>query len=173
MTTNKGFSLIEVMVSVIIVSFLIGVIVIKYQNSIGDAKVLKAKSELTAIKLAIAKYFDKYSAYPARDLSGNNLVDVKLKEYYDGSLQSSWLVSCEDSTKSTMSAYVGGVVIGAHHLPGDVMTRLVPEFQKMCAYGAGSISNDAAWGNYVWCRIKPVSELTPASGAGVLAGQCN
>ncbi len=178
---NLGFSLIEITVATMIVSLLMGVVVMRYQSSVGDSKVQKYVKELNAIKTAIASYYDKYSAYPSGTAGITNaspaiqtpalaipanVLDRHLPSIGNditspyATLGLSWAVSCENNVHA--SPGIHGIAVVSHHLQPDIMYKLVPAFQKQCTYGAGSVAADAMYGNYVYCRIKPGAEITNA-----------
>ncbi len=64
---DKGFTMIEMMVVLIIIAVLIGGGIRFYLGYVERAKVTKAKSEITAMQAALDSYYAEKGSYPAED----------------------------------------------------------------------------------------------------------
>jgi len=62
---EKGFTMIEMMVVLIIIAVLIGGGIKFYTGYISKAKITKAKSDITSIQAALDSYYVENNAYPA------------------------------------------------------------------------------------------------------------
>ena len=69
MKFQKGFTLIELMVVIIIVAILAAIAVPSYQNYITKAKVKEAQSSLIALSLAVENAYQRTLTYPSATLS--------------------------------------------------------------------------------------------------------
>lgn len=170
---NKGFSLIEVIVAVILMTIIIGVVTVKYEDSVENAKEQKAESELQSIQYAVSQYYKNTNTYPIADVfTGNNSnIDAKLGSYLDGNLDSSWFTSCSDLANDNVLG-IGGVYIGMHHIGVDLQTNLYSAFQKICPYTVKT-GNSASTGNYVLCIMKPATAITCVNGNTPPCNQCS
>lgn len=64
---NKGFSLIELMVSIAIVAILTALIIVNIASSRAKARDAKRISDIAQIQLALEQYFTKFNIYPTSD----------------------------------------------------------------------------------------------------------
>ncbi|MCP3940075.1 MAG: type II secretion system major pseudopilin GspG [Desulfobacteraceae bacterium] len=64
---EKGFSFIELMVVVVILGILAGMIVPRYMGRTDDAKIVKAKIDISAIETALKMYRLDNGAYPSTE----------------------------------------------------------------------------------------------------------
>ncbi len=65
LNNEKGFTMIEMMVVLIIIAVLIGVGIKFYSGYIGKAKVTKAKAEITTMQAALDSYYAENYQYPS------------------------------------------------------------------------------------------------------------
>src|SRR3989344_8588107 len=65
---KKGFTLLELIISIVIISLLTAIGSIGYTDIIQNARNAKRKSDLRELQLAIEKYYQDQGAYP--DTSG-------------------------------------------------------------------------------------------------------
>ena len=159
---KDGFTLIETIVTVVVISIVMGIVLTSTQKNVSDAKIQQYMAELKTVKYAVVQYHEANKTWPVNSngsVAGTTNIDVKLGKYYDGAqLEYRWGAGC-----NAAAGY--GVYPFVHHLGGDVFVKLVPEFQKVCPYGVTTLSNDINWGNVVRCIIKPNTEIA--------AAQCN
>jgi general secretion pathway protein G len=64
---ERGFTLIEIMVVVIIIGLLAAVIVPSVMKRVDDAKVAKAKEDIQSLETALTMYYMDNSKYPTND----------------------------------------------------------------------------------------------------------
>ncbi len=62
--TKKGFTLIELMVSIAIIGILTAIITTNFTSSKAKSRDAKRVSDLAQIQLALSLYFDKFNSYP-------------------------------------------------------------------------------------------------------------
>lgn len=72
---EKGFTLIELMVVVVIIGILAAIAVPAFSDASDKAKVSKAKADLRTIESALEIYYAEHGEYPDAD-SDNTLPDV-------------------------------------------------------------------------------------------------
>lgn len=81
---NKGFSLIELMVSIAIVAILTALIIVNIASSRAKARDAKRISDIAQIQLALEQYFTKNGQYPNVDQYNNiiftSYISVKPKD---------------------------------------------------------------------------------------------
>ncbi|MBA2655901.1 MAG: GspG family T2SS major pseudopilin variant LspG [Tatlockia sp.] len=75
MTNQKGFSLIEIMVVVVILGILASIVVPKIINRPDEARIVKAKQDVLAIQNAIDLYKLDNGSYPSTDQGLSALVE--------------------------------------------------------------------------------------------------
>ena len=73
---DRGFTMIEMMVVLIIIAVLIGVGIKFYTGYIENSKITKAKSQITVMQAALDSYFAENGAYPANK---DQLLDAGIK----------------------------------------------------------------------------------------------
>ena len=74
MNNNKGFSLIEIMVVVVILGILASIVVPKIMNRPDEARMVKAKQDILSIQNALDLYKLDNGVYPSTDQGLNALV---------------------------------------------------------------------------------------------------
>ena len=75
MNNNKGFSLIEIMVVVVILGILASIVVPKIMNRPDEARMVKAKQDILSIQNALDLYKLDNGVYPSTDQGLNALVE--------------------------------------------------------------------------------------------------
>lgn len=153
--SNKGFSLLEVLVATVVITAIMGIVVTKFQSNVSDAKTSQYMQELKTVKNAAAQYYNVNHTWNKNAWSSmSSNVDTKLGRWMDGNLSSRWFADCDN---------INGVTVGLHHLQPDTYYRLLPEFQKVCPLGVVNGLGDANAGNYINCVIKPAASITGAA----------
>lgn len=69
---KKGFTLIELMVSIAIIGILTAIITTNFTSSKAKSRDAKRVSDLAQIQLALSLYFDKFNSYPEVGPNGNS-----------------------------------------------------------------------------------------------------
>lgn len=64
---QRGFTLIEIMVVVVIIGLLTAVVTTQVMGRVDDARITKAKSDIKAIEFALQMYYLDNSRYPTTD----------------------------------------------------------------------------------------------------------
>ena len=75
MTKNKGFSLIEVLVSIVIIAILGSIIGPKILGKPDEAKVLKARADVSSISSALMEFNQNEGRYPTEEEGLSALVN--------------------------------------------------------------------------------------------------
>jgi general secretion pathway protein G len=85
---ERGFTLIEIMVVVIIIGLLAAVIVPSVMKRVDDAKVAKAKEDIQSLETALTMYYMDNSKYPTNDQGLTALItqptDPTIKNWKSG-----------------------------------------------------------------------------------------
>jgi general secretion pathway protein G len=85
---QRGFTLIEIMVVVIIIGLLAAVVVPQFLNRVDDARVAKAKQDITAIETALTLFKLDNFVYPTSEMGLQALVskpnDPTIKNWRSG-----------------------------------------------------------------------------------------
>ncbi|MCS5694822.1 type IV pilin protein [Desulfofundulus thermocisternus] len=113
---EKGFTMIEMMVVLIIIAVLIGAGVKFYIGYVDKAKITKAKGDITTMQAALDSYYAENNAYPAGgDLSKAGLsTDIistdgaKVYKYQVSNDNSSYVVSTSKTVDGTNYVYGKG-----------------------------------------------------------------
>src|SRR3989344_7409093 len=77
---KKGFTLLELIISIVIISLLTAIGSIGYTDIIQNARNAKRKSDLRELQLAIEKYYQDNGAYP--DTSGQGYCSYSYPNSY-------------------------------------------------------------------------------------------
>ena len=64
MKSQKGFTLVELMIVIVIIGILAAIAVPKLSGSTAEANLAKAKADVRTVQSAVAIYYAKNSAYP-------------------------------------------------------------------------------------------------------------
>jgi general secretion pathway protein G len=79
-SNNRGFSFIELMVVVIILGILAGMIVPRYMGRTDDAKIVKAKMDISAIETSLKLYRLDNGFYPTTEQGLRALIEQPTTE---------------------------------------------------------------------------------------------
>lgn len=79
-TNCRGFSLIELMVVIVILGILAGMVVPRFMGRTDDAKITKAKVDITALKTALKLYKLDNGEYPTTEQGLKALIDPPDKD---------------------------------------------------------------------------------------------
>ncbi|MCA1784894.1 MAG: type II secretion system major pseudopilin GspG [Desulfobacteraceae bacterium] len=74
-SNNKGFSFIELMVVVLILGILAGMIVPRYMGRTEDARVVKARVDISALETSLKLYYLDNGFYPTTEQGLRSLVE--------------------------------------------------------------------------------------------------
>lgn len=77
MKKNRGFTLIEVMVTVVIVAILAAVALPSYQNYVTKAKIKEAQSNLVGLSLSVESGYQRQLSYAVGTLTNTSAVKGK------------------------------------------------------------------------------------------------
>ncbi|MFY9180499.1 MAG: type IV pilin protein [Venatoribacter sp.] len=77
MKINKGFTLIELMITVAIVAILAAIAVPSYQNQIIKSKIKAAQSNLIALSLVVENIYQRTLSYPVLDLADTSEIELE------------------------------------------------------------------------------------------------
>ncbi|KAA3606733.1 MAG: prepilin-type N-terminal cleavage/methylation domain-containing protein [Planctomycetota bacterium] len=86
---NKGFSLLEVLVVVVILSVLAATLIPRFGSSIEKSKISRAETELKTFKTALTKVFFDTNYFP-KDVSANQDPGLTLKTRVPRAHQKNW-----------------------------------------------------------------------------------
>jgi general secretion pathway protein G len=133
---EKGFTLVEMMVVLIIIAVLIGLGIRVYIGYIGSAKLTKASGDITTVEAALDAYYATNQAYP-------NDIDDTTPALLQGALTAAGISSDEvDATGVTTRPYHYTCAIAAG--PYKVYTQTAVNNQFMEAKGDHGVSGPAA-----------------------------
>jgi len=71
---NKGFTLIEMMVVVVIIAILTSIILVNFGNARAKSRDTKRVSDIAQIQLALEQYYDRCQQYPTQAITFTNTV---------------------------------------------------------------------------------------------------
>lgn len=72
MKKNRGFTLIEILIVVILIAILAAIAIPSYQNYVTKTKIKEAQSNLIALSLSAENYYQRTLAYPVATLSSSS-----------------------------------------------------------------------------------------------------
>lgn len=84
MKKNQAFTLVEMVVVIAVVALLSAIIVPLVAKQVDDAKIAKAKNEMTVIAAAIGQFYKDIGVWPAASSDGTTRVDHALKGLISG-----------------------------------------------------------------------------------------
>lgn len=67
LSSQSGFSLLEIMVVVAIIGFMVVTVGLQMMGSMDDAKQTRAKADISSISSALGIYYTKHGNYPSTD----------------------------------------------------------------------------------------------------------
>lgn len=121
---EKGFSLVELLVAIIVLLTLISAVLFVSNKLIGKSEVTAATDQLNEIKKAISFYYGENKKHPK---SFDDLVNAKLLPISPSATE--WEMSCTNLDKLTVTK-----------VAGDIMDEVEAKFQKICE----SVTKDAS-----------------------------
>jgi len=112
---EKGFTMIEMMVVLIIIAVLIGFGIKFYTGYISKSKVTKAKGDITTIQGALDSYYAEHNAYPDEDKLSSAGVST---DVVGPSTSSTHTYLYKKSTDNEYSVYTRVTYDGTHYVIG-------------------------------------------------------
>ncbi|MFY9179290.1 MAG: type IV pilin protein [Venatoribacter sp.] len=108
MKINKGFTLIELMITVAIVAILAAVAVPSYQNQIAKSQISAAQSNLIALSLVVENIYQRTLAYPipsgAQPLGTTAQIEAAFTMWRASSNDFAYAYTSTDGTDYTLTA---------------------------------------------------------------------
>lgn len=86
MATQRGFTLIELMIVVAIIAILAAIAVPAYQDYVARSQVSEGLSLATSAKVAIATYYGDYGAFPSDNIAAGMSGPASIKGSYVSSV---------------------------------------------------------------------------------------
>ncbi len=118
---ERGFTLVELLIVVIILSILAVVVVPQFANTTDDARLSAADTALGNMRAAIDLYYAQHGEYPSRNGDGTNAVNTnlaflwQLSRYTDGA---------GDAVLTADATHIYGPYIKKEELPFEPLTDL-------------------------------------------------
>ncbi len=104
MKLQKGFTLIELMIVIIIVAILAAIAVPSYQNYVTKAKIKEAQSNLIALSLGAENAYQRTLNYPKETLSNTNAVKTKFTTWNPSSDSFNFTYTSSDGVNYAVQA---------------------------------------------------------------------
>ncbi len=134
---QKGFTLIEIMIVVAIVTILASIALPAYNNYINRGKLKTAQADLVALGLNIENQYQRILAYPGATIATTALIKAAYTGWVPASNTADFAFSTADASATTYSVVATGQSGGVK----DCVLTLKHDGTKTltsCSYGNGS-----------------------------------
>ena len=153
---KRGFSLVEMVMALIIVSVMAGVVSVEHMKSVRDSRRTSFVEELKTVKGAVMSFYNKNGYWPASSTFTGNTSNItsKLGAWFDGNMDDRWATRCSATE---------GFTIEAHNIGADLQPLLQTDFAKICSSVSITGPNNASQNKTVDCTILAVADISNAA----------
>lgn len=124
MKSQKGFTLIELMVVISIIGILAAIVVPKFSSATDSATKAKIQADLRTLDSAISMYYAKNGSYPTTigALKPNFLAEVPSPGTYKGASLAAYDIDDNDTTTPANNTYRAFTTVGSTKVFADTTT---------------------------------------------------